>query len=60
MAKKDNRIADRLAAIKNADRVVVLEGGRVVESGPPGRLLAQAGRGRRLFASQLAAEGVPA
>jgi ABC-type multidrug transport system fused ATPase/permease subunit len=53
-------VAHRLAAIKNADRVVVLEAGRIVEAGPPARLLGQAGRCRRLFASQLVGEGVPA
>jgi hypothetical protein len=34
--------------------VVVIEGGRIVESGPPGRLLAAPSRCRALFASQLA------
>ena len=46
-------VAHRLAAIRGADRVVVLEGGQVVESGPPGRLLSTASRCRALFQSQL-------
>ncbi len=33
-------IAHRLATVVQADRVVVLDEGRIVESGPPGRLLA--------------------
>ena len=37
-------IAHRLSTIRNADLVVVLEGGRVVESGPHDQLLASGGR----------------
>jgi ATP-binding cassette subfamily B protein/subfamily B ATP-binding cassette protein MsbA len=36
-------IAHRLATVMKADRVVVLDEGRIVESGPPGRLLADPG-----------------
>jgi ABC-type multidrug transport system fused ATPase/permease subunit len=49
-------VAHRLAAIRKADRVIVLEGGRIVEAGRPQHLLRSASRCRRLFASQLAAE----
>jgi ABC-type multidrug transport system fused ATPase/permease subunit len=49
-------VAHRLAAIRRADRIVVLEGGRIVESGPPARLLAAPSRCRALFASQLQPE----
>ena len=49
-------VAHRLASIRRADRIVVLEHGRIVESGPPERLLQVAGRCRQLFASQLAVE----
>jgi ATP-binding cassette, subfamily B, bacterial len=49
-------VAHRLASIRGADRVVVVEDGRIVEEGPPARLLATpGGRCRRLFASQLGA-----
>jgi ATP-binding cassette subfamily B protein/subfamily B ATP-binding cassette protein MsbA len=37
-------IAHRLSTVRGADRIVVLEGGQVVESGTHGELLAQAGR----------------
>ena len=36
-------IAHRLATVMKADRVVVLDEGRIVESGSPGRLLADSG-----------------
>ena len=49
-------IAHRLAAIRHADRVVVLEAGRIVECGPPARLLANPSRCRALFQSQLQPE----
>lgn len=52
-------VAHRLAAVRGADRVVVIEGGRVVEEGPPARLLGLPGsRCRRLFASQLQPEAL--
>jgi ATP-binding cassette, subfamily B, bacterial len=37
-------VAHRLSTVRLADRVVVLEGGRIVESGPPRDLIAAAGR----------------
>ncbi|PZF93974.1 ABC transporter ATP-binding protein [Micromonospora deserti] len=37
-------IAHRLSTVEIADRVLVLEGGRIVEDGPPARLAAAAGR----------------
>ncbi|MFD7689202.1 NHLP bacteriocin export ABC transporter permease/ATPase subunit [Streptomyces sp. NPDC059781] len=36
-------IAHRLSTVLDADRVVVMEGGKVVQQGPPGRLLADTG-----------------
>jgi ABC-type multidrug transport system fused ATPase/permease subunit len=53
-------VAHRLASIRHADRVVVIEQGRIVESGNPQRLLQAPSRCRQLFASQLHAEAVPA
>ena len=50
-------VAHRLASVRNADRIVVVEGGRIVESGPPRLLLQTPSRCRQLFASQLAAGG---
>ena len=37
-------VAHRLATAREADRVVVLEGGRIVEEGSPGDLIRQGGR----------------
>jgi ABC-type multidrug transport system fused ATPase/permease subunit len=37
-------IAHRLSTVEIADRVVVVDGGRIVEDGPPEQLRAQSGR----------------
>ena len=37
-------IAHRLSTVEIADRVLVLDGGRVVEDGPPSTLIAGGGR----------------
>lgn len=37
-------IAHRLSTVEIADRVLVMEGGRIVEDGPPDQLVAQSGR----------------
>ena len=37
-------IAHRLSTVEIADRVLVVEGGRVVEDGPPAELIAGGGR----------------
>ena len=47
-------IAHRLSTVRTADRIVVLEAGRVVETGSPQELLAASGRYARLVAQQLA------
>jgi subfamily B ATP-binding cassette protein MsbA len=46
-------IAHRLSTIEHADRIVVLEGGRIVESGPHRALLEQGGAYWKLYNSQL-------
>ncbi len=48
-------IAHRLSTVRDADRVVVLDGGRVVESGSHAELMARAGTYRRLVDRQLLA-----
>jgi ATP-binding cassette subfamily B protein len=44
-------IAHRLSTVAIADRVLVIEGGRIAEDGPPGQLLAGQGRFSALHAS---------
>ena len=48
-------VAHRLASVRRADRIVVVDGGRIVESGPPRLLLQSPSRCRQLFASPLPA-----
>ncbi|MCZ4119430.1 hypothetical protein [Streptomyces sp. H39-S7] len=49
-------LAHRLSTVRSADRVVVLEGGRVVQQGTPAELAAVPGRYRTL----LSEAGAPA
>ncbi|HKY89720.1 MAG TPA: ATP-binding cassette domain-containing protein, partial [Nevskiaceae bacterium] len=48
-------IAHRLSTVQRADRIVVLEQGRVVESGPPAELMERGGLYARLASLQLVA-----
>jgi ATP-binding cassette subfamily B protein len=48
-------IAHRLSTVKDADRVLVMEGGRVVQSGDHATLLAEDGLYRRLVERQFVA-----
>ena len=45
-------VAHRLSTVRHADRVVVLEAGRIIECGDPGELLAAEGRYAQLTALQ--------
>ncbi len=49
-------VAHRLSSIKHADRIVVLEKGRIAEAGSHGELLAKDGLYRRLYERQLGTE----
>lgn len=49
-------IAHRLSTVRDADRIVVLEGGRVVESGRHEALMSEGGLYRRLVERQLAGD----
>jgi len=48
-------IAHRLSTIERADRIVVLEGGRIVEIGSHADLIARQGRYAQLHALQFSA-----
>jgi ABC transporter fused permease/ATP-binding protein len=50
-------IAHRLSTVMGANRVVVLDGGMIVQSGPHARLVAEDGLYRRLVERQFVAEG---
>jgi ABC transporter fused permease/ATP-binding protein len=47
-------IAHRLSTVKGADRVIVLDGGRIAQSGPHAALMGEDGLYRRLVERQLA------
>jgi ATP-binding cassette subfamily B protein len=50
-------IAHRLSTVKDAHRVVVLDGGRIVQSGPHAALLREDGLYRRLVERQFVDSG---
>jgi ATP-binding cassette, subfamily B, bacterial len=46
-------IAHRLATLRNFDRVIMLQGGRIIEDGPPDRLMQGRGPYRELVAREM-------
>jgi ATP-binding cassette subfamily B protein len=46
-------IAHRLATLRNFDRVVMLQAGRIIEDGPPDRLMQNQGPYRELVAREI-------
>jgi ATP-binding cassette subfamily B protein len=46
-------IAHRLATLRNFDRVIMLQGGRIIEDGPPGRLMQGRGPYRELVSREM-------
>jgi len=53
-------VAHRLSSVRRADRIVVLDEGRIVETGSPNALLATESRCRKLFEAQIDHAKVPA
>ena len=50
-------IAHRLATIQNADQILVVEDGRIVQQGTPAQLAGEEGLSRRFLAIRRQAEG---
>ena len=46
-------IAHRLSTVRTFDRIVVLQGGRIVEDGPPDQLMRSRGPYRELLLRQM-------
>jgi subfamily B ATP-binding cassette protein MsbA len=51
-------VAHRLSTVIDADRIAVIEAGRVVETGSHQALLAQGGRYAMLYRQQFAGQGL--
>ena len=49
-------IAHRLSTVRNADQILVMEAGRIVERGTHSELLSQAGSYRKLYEHQFKIE----
>ena len=52
-------IAHRLSTVENADRIVVLDKGRIVEEGSHRELLARGGTYAKLYQIQFSGQSIP-
>jgi subfamily B ATP-binding cassette protein MsbA len=53
-------VAHRLSTVRQADRIIVLDDGRIAEDGPHSALLEKSGLYRKLYETEIQSHGAPA